>query len=413
MQLSSCGGGSGDGSGTDSAQNGLVESSVAVKSFVRWSNPSRIEVRAIVPATDGGTWLSGTLTDFPASSFLRKIGGANPCGGDGFRVLTELGVRFDRPNIQVALSAAPGLLLVGGTYAGGLFLTVYDEQTCQPQTSFGVNGFVKVASSGLAFSDKLKVGIDAQNRIYVAASYSGNIRIQRLLMDGTLDTTYATAGIATATISGGLFVEAIQIGTGGELYIFGSRGIPFGFVPSVVKFDIDGHLAQGFGDAGISLIPEVSKGTASVRDALIDGDRLVMIGNTANSVVFDDILTNDSFIAAINRTTGQIDKTFGTSGFTRWDWGFNSSNMVAALVRNKKFGFTTCGHRIKGLLNQSIALAEFDANGLFDNQIGTEGRRIVGDTVSGDCLASMFGSDGSLFISGYVTRDGYFASVAN
>jgi hypothetical protein len=92
--------------------------------------------------------------------------------------------------------------------------------------------------------------------------------------------------------------------------------------------------------------------------------------------------------------------SFGTAGVTIWDWGFNNSNMIGKLIANRRGGYVTCGHAIKSLMiGQSIALAEFTAQGQPDTSIGYQGRRLVNalDPVA-DCQGLAYDGNGKLFI---------------
>lgn len=69
--------------------------------------------------------------------------------------------------------------------------------------------------------------------------------------------------------------------------------------------------------------------------------RVVFNANTAASVTEEGIVTNDSVIAAADLSTGQLQPSFGSGGFLRWDWGYANSNLVGPMLSNGRGGYTT------------------------------------------------------------------------
>ena len=114
MGLAACGGGGGEQTATSSAPPAALadprETSVTPSSTVRWKGVGsvRIGLAGITQSTDGGVWALGAEDGDAGRPFLRKIGGANTCGADGLRFLSEVYTRFDRRQGPVSMTTVVG-----------------------------------------------------------------------------------------------------------------------------------------------------------------------------------------------------------------------------------------------------------------------------------------------------------------
>ena len=387
---------------------------MAARAPVTWAGARTIEVRALAAASDGGVWATGIeVSPFP-KPFLRyyRADGASRCGADGLVQLTNLVERFEKPQ-AFSVQVDHGGVLVGGLSPTGFFVSRYREADCSPDVQFGINGIAYLPHPRFQTASHVYMTKDPQGRILIGSTMrGGRMVVWRVAASGEVDSSYGVEGLAFIQVTDNFHIGALAADATGALYAGGSVSKTMGFIPAVAKLNADGALAASFGDQGVARLPEISKGTGSVWSLLLDGEKVVIAGNTTDSIAADSWAGNDSFIAALTAQSGQYVPTFATQGWAVWDWGFNGSNMVLAMAKNKKGGYTTCGHIIRGLLKQSITLADFDRDGQPDSTVGWGGRRVLADTeLAGDCFAITQTQDGDMVVGGLVERRGYIATV--
>ena len=362
----------------------------------------KAEFGAMVSASDGGIWVAGSEKGMAGRAFMFKHGGAapNPCGEDGVRWLGELSILVERhPFITAMTSPHDGKFYLGGRGPGGVFVSRYLESTCQPDTDFGTNGHVPLPHASLSSPNDIRLVEDLAGNIITIENNSGRVTLRRVTPSGQLDLTFGNAGTVVNTNADNFFLGGAGISANGDIYIAGSVEGSYSFRPAIWKLHQDGQTVTEFGTDGIRRYPELSKGTAGALNILIEADRLVFTGNTADSVALDSITTNDGFIAAADLSTGALLPEFGYSGGITWDWGFNNSDMISALIRNRKGGYTTCGHAIISFLSGQLAsVAEFTSDGQEDTSVGYQGRRLIQttDEVAG-CGGMAYDGNGRLF----------------
>lgn len=359
-----------------------------------------IAIAAITVATDGGLWVAGAEGGLEGRPFLRKVGGAvgNACGGDGLRFLTEISGRFERrQGITSMTTSRDGMFYVGFQGPGMVYVARFLEGTCAIDHSFGDQGVVQVPVPGLQAAMGLVIQRDRQDGVLVAAAFPGLVHLRRLTAQGQWDAAFGQQGLATSPATDNFWLARIATAANGDILLSGSVSIPFSFAPAILKLDARGAPATGFGTGGLQRYPEFSLGNASAGDMVVEAGRIVFDANTSASVVVDDIVTYDSVVAAADLSTGRLLSSFGTGGFLRWDWGYDNSNMVGAMVSNGRGGYTTCGHVIKSFVaGKPAALVDVTGTGQPDTSVPTQGRRLIAQTDTAECAGLARTPDGRL-----------------
>ena len=400
VALAGCGGG-GD-SAEPAPASDPRETSVTAASTLRWAGPGvdGIAITAITPAADGGLWVAGAEGGLEGRPFLRKVGGAapNPCGGDGLRLLSEISGRFERrQGITSMTSVRDGAFYLSFQGPGTVFVARYLESTCAIDAGFRDQGVVAVPVSGLAAPTGLLIERYRVDDVLVATIFTGLTQVRRLTPHAQWDTAFGQQGVATSPTNYAFGISRMATAANGDILLSGSVGIPFAFLPAIVKLDARGVVVGSFGVDGVQTYPELSIGTADAGSIVVETDRVVFNANTAASVTLDDIVTYDSVVAAVDLNTGRLLPGFGGGGFLRWDWGYANSNMVGPLVSNGRGGYTTCGHVIKSFVaGQPAALVDVTASGNADSSVPYQGRRLISQTDSAQCAGLARLPDGRL-----------------
>lgn len=407
LGLTACGGGGGEQATPTSTPSGALadprETSVAPSNTVRWQGGGSdgIGLAGIAQSSDGGVWAMGAEGGLYGRPFLRKIGGANACGPDGQRFLSEIYTRFERRQGPVSLTTVRG----GRFYAaflgpGAMYVARIDEATCAVDASFGDQGVVGFPVSGLVTVTNIALQRDNADGVLVAASIPGQLLLRRLAPSGTWDGQFGTNGLATNPNADSFWVNSLAVATNGDILISGAVSVPVAFQPAILKLNSAGLPVAAFGTGGVQRYPSLSVGTGNTGTLLIDGDRMIVSVATGSSIAGQDFVSNDSEVAAIDLQTGQLRSEFGAAGFMSWDWGYNNSEATARWMPNGRGGYVGCGHVLKSLLlGQSVSLVDITANGKPDTSIGNQGRRLIAGTNSATCAGLLRMSDGRLAVA--------------
>jgi len=186
----------------------------------------------------------------------------------------------------------------------------------------------------------------------------------RLLANGTLDTTFATAGILTTT-TGFTYGQSLKIQANGNLVLAADKcnGASYQCVAVVARFSPNGVAYNGFGMQGY--LPTNYNGLAPsvARAAAVSGDNVVIAGRTAAA-------GNESNVAMGRFGPNTIDNSFGTNGYVQYDtWDIETANGIT----NHGTGFVN----VVGGLQASkyyFSFVRVLSTGALDNAFGFLGR---------------------------------------
>ena len=217
-------------------------------------------------------------------------GQLDPSFGTGGIVTTDFG---DQINSNVASADAVALqtdgkiLVVGGVPASNGFpaaAVVRYNTDGSVDTSFGVAGIATTSLIG-SFS---AVAVQSDGKIVATGPFSLDITVARFTSSGALDPTFGTAGIFTSGLNfnvGGSSTVAIQ--SDGKILV--GNGV-------LLRLLTDGQIDSSFGTAGFADV--VSHSTTSI--ALLSSGK-ILVGSAASLV-------------SRYTSTGSLDTTFGING---------------------------------------------------------------------------------------------------
>jgi uncharacterized delta-60 repeat protein len=217
------------------------------------------------------------------------------------------GTRVDE---AFAVAIAPGgKIVVAGRSDDNLALARYTSGGAL-DTTFSGNGLTSHDFGGQ--SEAEAVVVLADQRIVVSgreatASGAPRLVLARFAANGTLDTTFGTAGrVNPASTAIGSTTALHKQGT--KLVIAGRIDVA---TSGIARYSANGVIDATFGSAGTRRVT-VGKFTF-VRDLMIDGSgRLVAVGQGANLDDFPDART---FVSIFRfSANGAVDSTFGCSG---------------------------------------------------------------------------------------------------
>ncbi|HWE05039.1 MAG TPA: SdrD B-like domain-containing protein [Tepidisphaeraceae bacterium] len=276
-------------------------------------------INALVESLETRTLLSGGTVDttFGTQGSVATLFS----GAHSYAYATAVLVQHDGDSIVVG-SAGPAnesgkpnqdFALVRYTSAGKL------------DPTYGTNGEVFTDFNG---GDDIAVAaaLQSDGKVVVAgiSNYSGNDNdfvLARYTTTGALDTTFGANGRVITNLSsvGGAEATAMIIDSQGRILVLGTLGDP----SNANRFTIARYLPSGaldttFGKGGIAVMkagPAINSASAL---AIQPDGKIVVAGGSAD----------DNFYATRLTSTGALDTTFGTAGFTEVNF-FNGSSAVA------------------------------------------------------------------------------------
>ena len=211
-----------------------------------------------------------------------------------------------------------------------------------PDSSFGGSGHVAVVPSDPPFSSS--VTLQPDGRIVLAITGEGALlRIARLAVDGTLDSTFGNGGVAPLELGRRRWLSQVQPPLGYALSPLSVRGgrirIPVSFGPrervsrvGLVGLTANGHVDRRFGQIGLALAPRqpFAEGGEWPRTAIQDGHGGILVaGSIAHG---DDLSGDDSSIVRRFRADGTVDRSFGRRGLVRDTFGTGGQSFEQELA---------------------------------------------------------------------------------
>jgi len=267
-------------------------------------------------------------------------------------------------------------------------------------STFGSNGITTTAF-GSANDIAWALGIQEDGKIVLAGqTYNGanyDFAMARYLSDGTLDSTFGTAGTVTTAIgSGHDYVHTLGIQTDGKIVLAGEYYKDFNYYYTLARYFSDGTLDPSFGSAGITTTAVGSGGNAELHALALQTDgKIVVAGYSFNSVDFD-------FTLVRYNTNGTLDATFGTAGIIYTDSGNGNDYPYALAIQ-------TDGKIIAaGSSNYDFALARYFSDGTLDPYFGNGGIAITAIGNGFDyALALGIQTDGKIVAAGFALVGSY------
>lgn len=219
----------------------------------------------------------------------------------------------------------------------------------------------------------------------------------------TLDTTFGDGGRVFADMPGGGRALALQ--SDGKILALGRSRL--------MRFNTNGTVDTTFGTAGTVAIAFNGVSGEEARDLAVQSDgRIVVAGYTRATPT---VLNYDFAVARYN-SNGQLDTSLGGDGVVAIDFDgqLDRGHRVALLSDGRILigghaGFIDPAQ--PGVVQQSFAVTRLDANGALDTTFGTDppftgtGKRTM---LSGSslALAMAVGPDGKILLGGRVGSDG-------
>lgn len=285
------------------------------------------EARAVVAQSDGKIVIAGVTTaanSKTSSDFLvaryNADGSVDTSFGSGGHTATDFKGLPDRANAVALQPNTGGKILVAGyaTMSNGYadFALARYNANGTLDTTFGNKGKVTTAFSGNSRIQSMVV--DGSGRILVAGVSSGGISsgsltLARYTANGALDTTFGSSGkvITTLQVQGDQMQMALQ--TDGRIVVASSQSGPTTGSTQFVtaRFNSNGTLDTTFGTGGVVTTHVGSDDNSG--GVTIDGSGRILVAGWETGLDPDGVQRNGEYLLRYN-PNGTLDAGFGTAG---------------------------------------------------------------------------------------------------
>jgi len=290
------------------------------------------EARAVLLQPDGRLvlvgWAAGGLPNQSviALARLNADGSLDTSFGTGGRVMTPM-----QGGATAGLLQPDGRIVAVGQAGSSISAARYNTDGSLDPT-FGNGGTLIVPLGGnfeirdakLQPDGKLVIAGTTPSSPFLSRDFA----LVRLLPNGALDTSFSGDGLATADFGGIETGNSVIVLGDGRLVLAGSRGTA---LPNTVtdfaitRYMPDGSLDTSFGTAGLALLDSGDPEYPEQLIQLFNGNLLVA-GSTTNQGALVD------FLLARLLPNGILDASFGTGGFLRTDFGGGADGCYAVAI---------------------------------------------------------------------------------
>jgi uncharacterized delta-60 repeat protein len=379
---------------------------------------------AIAIQPDGRIVVAGRLAnvdgtfDFALARY-NTDGSLDATFGTAGRVTTDFAGRSDVAN---AIAVQPdGRIVVAGTSAtigptvpppdSDFALARYNANGSLDNT-FGTGGKVMTDVAGTDSGNAALIQTDGKIVVSgVANINSGQFALARYNTNGSLDSTFGTAGKVTTNINNTRAIaNAVAVQPDGKLVAAGSTLEPLGFfvIFALARYNSDGSLDSTFGSGGRVITNFFN----------FDGEEDVVYSlalQPDGKVIAAGEATNNRFGLARYNGDGSLDNTFGSGGKVATQIGSPFTSRAKGVVLQSDGKIVAAGATNMTFFptNADFALARYNADGTLDSTFGAGGKIITsfGDGVEG-ANGIALQSDNKIVVAGQSFNAGTGADFA-
>ncbi|HEV7643971.1 MAG TPA: hypothetical protein VGO50_08535 [Pyrinomonadaceae bacterium] len=283
--------------------------------FITPQQSSTGEIRSLALQPDGKILAGGYSVDAQGAETFTIVR-YNPNGtlDTSFGVDGKSAIDFDVPCLGNHLAIAPdGKIILAGSQktinnVGTLSVMVarYNSNGTR-DTSFDTDGYtITTLLDWNSSVTGLQVQPDGKMIVAGRTKTGSNFGMMRFNIDGSVDTSFGTGGLATTIIGTGTSnIAAIELLPDGRILAGGTASNSGTTDFALARYNTDGSLDTSFDGDGMVLTP-VGAGNDTLRGIVVQSDgKIVAVGSSSNDFSF-----------ARWNIDGSVDTTFGTNGKT-------------------------------------------------------------------------------------------------
>jgi uncharacterized delta-60 repeat protein len=288
-----------------------------------------------------------------------------------------------------------------------------------PVRTFGTGGSVSFAPA--RFSSGAGAAVDAQGRILVGATLDDGSLLRtraavlRLMADGSLDPSFGSGGVATIAPPAPYATsraEAIALDAQGRIVVAGEVDDD---VPAVARLLADGTLDPSFASAGL-LIAQGAYGAlpGGWKSVVVTGSAIVLAGAVDGAPPFGTSLGRIAVVARV-ADDGRPDTSFASGGFLQLPIAgvtFASTHAIAIDRRGRIVLGIWRATTVAFPGDVAAAVVRVTSAGALDGSFGSGGLAVLGALQGRALSVSVTGTGAIIAIGAWTARTGGIASAA-
>src|SRR5215468_504855 len=288
--------------------------------------------------------------------------------------------------------------------AGGQFALVRYNSDGSLDTSFGVGGLVRTSfgSSG-CFASALVLQRDgkiiAGGTNFIDLQTNSNFGLVRYNSDGSLDASFGNRGKVSTEFDGLLDnVSAVLVQPNGKIIAVGGASSAItSFDFALVRYLSNGTIDTTFGSAGKARTDFGGSNIDMALTAALQPNGKIVAAGTNTDATGSKV----TFAIARYNSNGTVDPTFDRNGRASVDFG--SFNQAAKTVLIQSDGkIVSVGFPNDEASDSDFLLARLNVNGSLDTSFGVGGKvRTSFGTLNGGANAAVLQADGKIVTAGF------------
>ncbi|MCX7590873.1 MAG: Ig-like domain-containing protein, partial [Kiritimatiellae bacterium] len=354
-----------------------------------WGTNSQDEIYDLVEQADGKIVVAGRATlngdDFIVARY-ESNGALDLNFGNQGRTIVSLATGSGTDLLKRIFLQSDGKIIAAGvtsTSSVYSFGVVRFYANGVIDRSFGNNGSTLVSlPSGLSANMNAllqsdgKILLVGEHQPDLLERYNKEIAMVRLGSNGSLDTSFGDAGIATANFNSNVLITDVFVQSDNKILTVGRRDNWGRADILVARFLPNGSLDTGFGTGGRVFRPLPPGATGNtdiyyISDAALQSDgKIVLCGHYTPSASGSP---QRLFFARLD-TNGAADASFGSGGFLDLTAGLNVSGARSIWIEEDgklvTAGFATPWNAPPNSNNYGFMIARLNANGVGDQGFG-------------------------------------------
>jgi uncharacterized delta-60 repeat protein len=374
---------------------------------------SNDQANSIIVQGDGKILVAGTSnasgTDDFAIVRYNSDGTLDTSFGSGGKGRTDIGASSSDQAYALVMQSDGKISVAGQSNASGSddFALVRYNADGTLDASFNSTGKVLTDFGAGSYEYASAIVKQVDGKIIVAgssnASGSDDFAVTRYNVDGTLDSTFGSAGKVLTDIGSSStdWTSAIAVQSDGKILVAGTSDASGSDDIVVVRYNVDGTLDTSFGSSG-KLLTDV--GAASSDDAyamVIQGDGKIVVAGSSNASGSND------FVVVRCNSDGTLDTSFNSTGKVLTDLGSNSSDIAAAITVQSDGKILVAGFS-NALGSNDFAIVRYKTDGSLDTGFNFTGKVLadLGSNSSDNAKGIAVQSDGKILVAGFSNASG-------
>jgi uncharacterized delta-60 repeat protein len=294
-----------------------------------------------------------------------------------------------------------GKILVAGAIddgnAGGDFLLARYNSDGSLDTTFASNG---IATSDFGDLDiGFSVTTQSNGKILVGGTSGQYFALARYNVNGSLDTSFSSDGKVVTDFGSAAAGSSVAVQSDGKILVSGLAVAGNNMAFAIARYNVDGSLDTGFSGDG-KVITDFGSSSASCSMTLqADGKILVAGGGYLSGLTFN------GFALARYNVDGSLDTSFSGDGIVLTDFGQDAAGQSIQVQTDGKIV-------VGGFENGDFAIVRYNADGSLDTTFSADGK-VTNDLGKFECINDLvIQADGKIVAAG-ATGDDKLASEGN